>query len=243
MNAAVDVSQDLATFLATPQPGGPFAFDPFLSSPPPGTCSVAPGIGDFYQSGEISRAPAAALDAGTQLTVNGPGGQQTSPLASGEAALGSYLPLYSFPNQLFLAPGKYAVASKGGADVSAFSTNVTAPGVLNWTNRDQITTVPRGQSLILNWSGAANQVSIVGVSSDLPTNSGAIFVCTAPPGATSFTVPAEVLSALPAARTVPLASKSVIYLVSSNVTTFTATGLKTGVAAGSYIAGKTVIFQ
>jgi hypothetical protein len=202
-------------------------------------------MGDFLQTGSVPESPPSALDGGTQLSISGPGGQKSVTTSQNGAPLGSYLPLYSLPNQLYLSPGAYSVTTNGGANVPGFTTSVTVPPALTWTNRDQITTVDRSQPLSITWSGAVSSqpVEIVGVGSDLPTNSSALFFCVASPGATSFTVPAQVLSALPAARLNPLAFKDVIYLMTSSASIFNPSGLATAVTVGGYIAGKTVTFQ
>jgi uncharacterized protein (TIGR03437 family) len=245
VNAAVDVSTDFASYAAMKASGAPFAFLPFFSTPPPGTCTVYPGAGDFLDTGSVPESPPSALDGGTQLSISGPGGQQSVTTTQDGAGLGSYLPLYSLPNQLYLAPGTYTVKTNGGADVLGLTASVTVPGPLTWTNRDQLTTVDRSQPLTVNWSGAVTgqPLEIFGVGSDLPTNSSALFVCVAPSGASSFTVPPQVLSALPPGRLNPLASKDVIYLLSSSPSAFTASGLSLGAGSGVYMLGKTVTFE
>ena len=243
VNAPVDITNDVLTFSATNQPGGPFVFQPFVSTPPLGTCTVYPAIGDFFATANVSSVSPPALNGGTQFTLAGPGGQMAATLSGSATALGAYLPLYSFPNQLYLSPGKYTITSKGGADIPGFNASITVPGPLTWTSPPN--TVDRSQPLALSWTGAPSgtPIMILGVSSDLPTNSSAMFVCVTSAGANNFTVPAEVLSALPASRANPLSSKAVIYLMSSNPGTFTAGGLNTALTSGSYIAGKTVVFQ
>jgi hypothetical protein len=128
VNAPVDVTNDFVNYNATKQPGGAFAFAPWLSTPPRGTCTVYPGVGDFLANRQVSSPGQLALDVGTAVTVAGPGGQQNATLGAGSSAvLGSYLPLYSFPNQLYLAPGSYKVTAIGGADVGAMSAAIAVP--------------------------------------------------------------------------------------------------------------------
>jgi hypothetical protein len=108
--------------------------------------------------------------------------------------------------------------------------------------------VDRTKTLPLSWSGvpAGQAVAILGVSFDRPTNSSAMFYCSAPQNATSFTVPAEILSALPATRPNILQSKGVIYLMTMtplNGTPFTAPGLDAATAIAGHMIGKTVRFQ
>lgn len=245
VNAPVDVSNDFVTYSAQKLPASPYAFLPFYSAPPPGTCTVYPGVGDYLQTGSIPQSPPSPLDGGTQLSISGSGGQQSVTTTQNVAALGSYVPVYSFPNQLFLTPGAHTVKANGGANVGAFTASVTVPAAPTWTNRDQITTVDRSQPLTLNWSGAVTDepVTIVAVGSDLPTNSSALAFCVVPAGASSFTVPAQVLAALPPSRINPLASKDVIYLYSVDSSPLKASGLTVGAASGGYVLGKTVTFQ
>lgn len=245
VNAPVDVSNDFITYSALTLAGGPYAFLPFYSAPPPGTCAVYPGVGDYFQTGSVPQVQPSALDSGTQLSLQGPGGQQSVTISQNVAALGSYLPLYGYPNQLYLMPGAYTVATNGGANVGGAKASVTVPSAPAWTNEDDITAVTRSEGLTLTWSGAvANQpVTILAVASDLPTNSSALAYCVAPAGSVSFTVPAQVLAALPPARVNPLASKDVVYLFSANPSTLSASGLSAGAASGAYVLGKTVTFQ
>jgi hypothetical protein len=244
VNAPIDVTNDVVGFSATKQAGGPFAFSPFESAPPPGTCTVYPGVGDFFETAKVPQAQPTTLDAGNKLTISGTATQNVT-LSGDFASVGSYLPLYSLPNQLYLSPGNYTVNGGGGADVASFQAKITVPNPITWTNRDEITIVDRSQALTLSWSGASagQPLEILGADSDLPTNSSAMFLCTAPPAASSFTVPSEVLSAIPASRPNDLASKAVIYLMPWSATHFTATGFETALAAARYIAGKTVVFK
>jgi len=117
-----------------------------------------------------------------------------------------------------------------------------------WTNRDQLTVVNRAQPLTISWTGGeSNQlIAIMGYGEDLPTNASAAFACIAPPGATSFTVPAAILSNLPPTRRNPLQSKDVIYLgevPGSSVQKINAKGLDQGMTESYLINGKTVVFQ
>ena len=245
VNAPVDVSNDFVNYSALKLAGGPFAFLPFYSPPPPGTCTIYPGVGDYFQTGSIPQSPPKALDGGTQVSISGPGGQKSVTIAQNSAPLGSYVPLYQLPNQLYLGPGSYTVTTNGGADIAGITTQVTMPSPLSWTNRDRITSVNRSQPLTINWSGAATGQSfaILAVGSDLPTNSSAVSFCSVPSGATSFTIPSQVLAAFPASRLNPLAFKDVIYLLSVSSAAIDASGLSQGAASSVYVLGKTVTFQ
>ena len=177
--------------------------------------------------------------------VTGPNGPRAVSLIGTGGPIGSFLPLYQLPNTLFLSPGPYTVTGPGGADIGAINASLTMPPAFAWTNRDQTTNVKRSQPLALNWTGGASgqTISILGASSDLPTNSSAAFFCVAPVGATSFTIPAEVLSALPASQSAAQKSKAAIFLIGSSDTPFTASGLQTAFGSAVYVLGKTVSFQ
>lgn len=248
VTSQVDLVSDFVKYSTTKQTASPWAFAPWVTTPPAGTCTVYPGTGDFLATGAVPAANAitSGLDGGNQLTIAGPAGQQSVNISNGTSIpLGSSLNLYSFPNRLLLNPGSYTVSGGGGSAVGPFQAKLTIPAAFTWTNRDQNPIVNRSQPLTLTWSGAAagQSIAILGVDSDLPSNSSAMFFCMAPAGATSFTVPSEVLAAIPATEPDVLASKSVIYLMSSSSSPFTATGLTAGLASAVYVNGATVIFQ
>ena len=118
----------------------------------------------------------------------------------------------------------------------------------NWTNRDAILNVSRAKSLVLNWNGGAPEAStiIVGYSVDMPTNSGAIFACLAPPGSVTFSVPADVLANLPAARARAIQSRAILFVEQWNMTSqqaFVVAGLDVAELLSVLANGKTVSFQ
>jgi hypothetical protein len=80
----------------------------------------------------------------------------------------------------------------------------------------------------------------------MPSNSSTAFLCIAPSGATSFTVPTDMLSNLPATRTDPLQSKDVIYIITlagSSISNLGASGLDVGITGYYSILGKTVVYE
>src|SRR5262249_31146186 len=250
VTAPIDVASDFVTYGFYQEHGGPFAFAPFVSLPPAGTCTTFTGSRDLFANWALP-APITtirSLDAGTRFSLTGPKGTTTVTRNVDAAALGSFLPLYSLPNQLYLDPGTYTLAGSGGADVGAFRASATVPSPFTWTNRDQITTVDRTQALTVTWSGAAagQTLALLGGNADLPTNSTGLFYCVVPPGATSFSIPPAVLGVVPPTRGNVLQSKGVIYLTSmplANGQPFSAPGLDAGVIQAVYLSGKTVIFQ
>lgn len=249
----VDVTTDTYLANTTQEKGGPAVFDPFLSEPPAGSCSVITSAGDYFAGDPLAgpRTSVKTLDYGAPLQLTGPRGTITLPefyTGSGSGAFGSSVSLYYPTSRLYLDPGNYTVSGSGGPDIAKFQAAFTIPTAFNWTNRDQAAVVARSQPLTLTWSGApaGQTLAIFGANVDVPANSTAIFYCIVPPGATSFTIPAPVLSVLPATRLDPLQSKGAIYLSNipiGNGTPFAASGLDAAVARGVLWIGRNVIFQ
>ena len=229
-------------------------FNPYFSLPPAGTCTAFTPQGDMIDgdSFPLSGTTGKFLDAGSSLTVTGGGGTRTVKRATGNVR--NFQPLgYTYdgslvPSSLFLNPGSFSLTGGGGADVGAIAANFTFPTPLTWSNSGQTIRITRSQGFTVNWSGApgGQTVIIYGGGVDLPSNATGEFVCVAPAGSVSFTVPATALANVPATRSNLLQSKGVVYvgaLPLASPTAFTATGLDTGaIYAGAFI-GKTVIFQ
>lgn len=162
-----------------------------------------------FASGEFFTDPVTpvGLDAGPVINVTGPNGtRQITRSSTGNYATKFVTPMLGVQESAFLSAGTYTLDNgTGGKDVGPFKVSLTVPPVVTWTNESSIITVPRSQSLTLNWSGGATNgdVYIVGISpltTDAATNSysgAGEFVCMAPASAGSFTVPAAVLSVLP----------------------------------------------
>ncbi len=156
--------------------------------------------------------PPIPLDAGNPLRLNGPNANNVAVprLASNFYAATLYqsgIPGVpgSGSGTPVIAAGTYTLSGTGGADVGPFNATVTVPPPFTWTNRDGINDVNRGQGLAITWSGGAGVMVINGVSTTRvggtandPIFDGALFVCFADAGAGNFTVPASILSQLPA---------------------------------------------
>ena len=231
-------------------------FHPIFSLPPVGTCTAYTAPGDLFDSGSFPGPLTSGkfLDAGSKFVLSSPGGQRSMGRPADNSR--NFQPLgYSFtgslvPSSLMLSPNNYTLAGSGGADVGAISAKFTIPSPfgLTWTNRAQTETVSRGQALTLNWTGAPSgqPVIIFGGNVDVPTNATALFVCVAPAGSSSFSVPSQILANVPATRTNLLQSKGVIYvgaLPISSPASFTATGMEVGAVLPGAFFGKTAIFQ
>jgi uncharacterized protein (TIGR03437 family) len=249
------------------QPTGDLGFSPWASLPPVGTCSVYTGNLDLNKLlSQGTNLPQGAtsslgqqLDAGPALSITGPDGTTISmPYADSDhtpspyaALLGGVIPVDGVPAlPLFLNGGSYQITGPGGTDVGPFSASVTLPAPVQWTNRDQITTVDRTAGLTLTWSGGdANSglILVAGVGTDQTTNAGAGFFCFVPPAPGSFTIPASVLGNLPAdPANNPGETVGALLLGSvpgSGFPTFSAPGLDFGMIIYSALDLKTVHFQ
>ncbi|MBZ5609863.1 MAG: hypothetical protein LAP38_16505 [Acidobacteriia bacterium] len=150
------------------------------------------------------------LDGGASLNLSGPQGAQIlsrkdtggpgAPDFRYKADLGGDPPLDT-AGPAYLLPGSYTLSGSGGADVGGFSAKLSVPSVSNpWTNEDAVVNLPRNQDLTitLNPSGTDIALGILGNSVNTSIGQIGIINCAIPPGATSFTIPSYVLSALPA---------------------------------------------
>ncbi|MCU1334706.1 MAG: hypothetical protein JWO19_287 [Bryobacterales bacterium] len=234
---------------------GLFSYNPAFSLPPPGACTVYTVAGNVLDRDPVPGVTptGAYLKGGTSITVSGQAGgaKIVTPSRNPQSysQLGSKITGSALADTTMLSPGNYTVTTTAGADVGGFTTSVTVPSPLTWTNRDQISPIIRTQGLTVSWSGVTDGqvVFVTGGVTDVPTNSSGVFYCVAPAGATSFTVPPEILAAIPATRSLTLQSRSLVYLGmapgAGSAATFTAQGIATGIAMPVYMSGKTVIFK
>lgn len=249
----VDVTADYSLSFAYAPTAVPFPFNPAVTLPPPGTCTVYVEKGDMLNTSPLpgSLPPATSLDMGPPLVLTGPGGTRTlnatfTPVQA--TYLGGSISNNILPSSLFLNPGSYNIMGLGGVSVGPFNVSFNIPQPLVWTNETQTVTVNRTQPLTLTWTGgdSGQMIAIVGIGIDLPSNSSAAFTCIAPQGASSFTVPPDILSNLPGTRQNPLHSKDIIYLMTlagSSIQNLNATGLNQGSTGAFLITGKTVVYQ
>jgi uncharacterized protein (TIGR03437 family) len=166
------------------------------------------------------------LDAGI-LTVTGPSGTPLTLSAQSTVVGQSFAQLPS--GYIPTTGGTFTFKGTGGANVGSFTASVAFPNpVLNWTNQSAAATVTRSSGLTIAWTGGTSgtYVSIIGSSSSPSTSAYGGFTCLAPVSAGQFTVPAYILSAMPAG------SGSVTVDNNTNYQTFTASGLNYGAAYG-----------
>ena len=163
-----------------------------------GGCTV---IQETFSGANLNSPPGIPLDAGSQLTLNGPGVPNKAVPKSGGAYNVSLSQIGSSTS--LIQAGEYTVTGPGGADVGQFTASLTVPAPLTWTNQSSITSIDRSQPLGITWTGGGSgyQVAIEGYSGSTNTttklNTATIFVCLADSAAGSFTVPPAVLLQLP----------------------------------------------
>ena len=92
----------------------------------------------------------------------------------------------------YLDPGTYTITAQGGRDVGAFSTTLPMPQPLNWTNINDVSTIQRGQSQLVTWTGgpASGFAVITGTSVGPAKSTG--FTCVKRISAGSFLIPGYV---------------------------------------------------
>ena len=227
----------------------PFSFQDFFSS-------IAPGGNDPVNK--------LGLNAGPTLNLNGPRGAQQLPRQDdgtpgqpdyryrvrGDVIGGGLPPITpSLPD--YLEPGSYTVDNgSGSGQVGAFRATLTIPNNPPvWTNQEALNNISRSQDLTLTWSGGAagGLVAVLGSSADPKTGAGASFECVARGDAGSVTVPAWVLSALPASGIDPTVGVAVGLLSLGGTlpqpTRFQATGIDVGLFSWAAVQTKNVTFQ
>ncbi|HTW67555.1 MAG TPA: hypothetical protein VME17_23210 [Bryobacteraceae bacterium] len=251
-----DVTTDLAGGYLAAEQTGPYNFNPMFSFPPAGACTTYNIIGWFPDDVSLlaGMLPTSRfLNAGTS-TLSGPGGSVSLFTSADLGGLsfgylgGALSAVPAVANSGFLNPGKYTLTATGASDIGPFQATATVPSPIVWTNRDQLATIDRSEPLTLDWTGASpgSTVFIVGAGTDLPSNSTAMFLCVAPAGASTFTVPPVMLSNLPASRSNVLQSPAALYLGEWSFgapATFSASGLNFGLFTTAVIGGRAVVLQ
>jgi len=161
------------------------------------------------------------LDAGAQLTSNGPNGTQLA-LRQNTQGIGFTYNATGVPNT-YLAAGHYTLSGPGGADVGVFNGGLDTVADLVVTNPDSFKLINRSGGITVNWTGGEQSgvVVISGTSaSSININGVAItaFVCTQNVSAGQFTVPASILTQLPASQVTGAGTVSIITRGSFSVT-------------------------
>jgi len=168
-----------------------------------GSCYIIP---PSTSTSTVATTGGTVLDAGA-ITLNGPSGSNIANLSLKQDASNAYsATLTSIPGLPggaggTIVAGQYTLNGAGGRDIGKFSAQVTLGAPLTVTG-GLPATVNRSAGLTLNWNGgnASDIVEILGSSSTISgtTSTTTTFVCTTTAGQKSFTVPASILTQLPA---------------------------------------------
>jgi len=209
-------------------------------------------------SGYCASAPAdlddlsiAQLDAGAALSLTGP--LVAPPIPDYAPGFGRYGAFLANSGKFLFSDESYSMAGTGGANVKAFSVTETSslPSAKLVGLSGQ--TFPRTSDLQVQWNGGNTDLRnvptiVAGASFNDDETLGIEFLCTAPAGATSFTIPAWVLSTLPATGMTTSGSLTVpngyIWVGQYNTpTTFTAPGIDFGIMTDVFFQGNASTFQ
>jgi hypothetical protein len=195
------------------------------------------------------------LDAGPSLAVNGTTNSGTTVTETltrtGTQGVIQYTGKFD-STATTLGAGLYTVSGSGGNNVALFQAAVNVPTQINWLNESQISTVSRAEGVTVNWDPTTGDplgyVMVVGVSAAVANDGsavGASFSCSAPTTAGTFTVPSNVLLALPATVTVSnftVPGTLGVYSY-SEAQVFQAIGLDLGLASDTVAVTTSVTYQ
>jgi uncharacterized protein (TIGR03437 family) len=236
--------------------GGVWAFNPYVSFPPVGTCT-AYGIGGVFPA--LSDLPGIGatvkdLNGGASVSLTGPSGSVslaqtgTSP-ALYAGLLATSQNLTGIPLSFFVNGASNTLAGTGGADVGAFTANIAANAAPAWANSANVATVTRSAGFTATWTNApasANVISIIGFNVDPANNVSGGFQCLANPAAGAFTVPAVALANVPATPSGLSVVRGWITIGAAQLASpasFTASGLDKGIAVFGSSSQQTVVYQ
>jgi uncharacterized protein (TIGR03437 family) len=183
------------------RPNSPYNFDPYMSYPPAGACLVHQTSGDAFlnktlrgalpASASLNQQPKQTYNNGTQaLTVSPHGSYFSSTVAASVNSTAVALnPLGA--NATF-------TIDPGGANQMSIPLNLEPPPA--WARPNAIIVAPRSAPLALSFTpgDSAAPTGIVLYSYSAFYNSTVEVQCLAPPGASTFTIPADTLANLPA---------------------------------------------
>jgi hypothetical protein len=158
----------------------------------PGSCTVTSGLGVFPRSQARSK----SLDAGPVLTFQGPQGTRTMQTVSKglyQVITGSGFTSASVP------PGAYSITGTHGADIGPFTASLNIAASVIWTNKSAVTTLNRSQPVTVTWSGGPSPGYVLIGGTVHASGMNTAFLCVEDSQKESFTIPAQVLSALPPA--------------------------------------------
>lgn len=187
----------------------------------------------IVDQGNTAGAPT-VISAGPNLTLSGPGGQQSAFTYSAGKTPAAYTA--SLPNSFIpTSGGTFTFSGSGGsgAQIGSFNTSVTIPPAITWTNMAAASSILIPQGFTLTWTGGTSN-GLVSISGDSSGAAGVDvkFECLAPAAAGTFTIPPEVLLSLP--NTTTTAKLGIASF--ENPVTFPASGLDLGFAYGGFVS-------
>jgi uncharacterized protein (TIGR03437 family) len=198
-------------FIATTEQSAPMP----IQLPPAGTCAASTSS---YQTNtslsnsilSIIRVEGRGLDAGKTLLLSR--ANQTRSISQSWEGPGIYrkhLGSHGYdPHRrdppLFLEPGDFTLLGTGGNEVGRFTTPFSVPASFEWIDREQIRVVDRTRGVTVHWKSAAPDQTMVILARNIDQITTAIgmCVCTASAAAGQMTIPAPLLSNVPATQDV-----------------------------------------
>jgi len=254
--AAQSFTVDEAGLSLRQETGGAWAFNPYVSLPPLGTCTAYGIAGDYPSLNDVPGiAPSIKdLDGGTLISLAAPPGTVSMPQSATSpvfysALLATSLNVPGVPTSFLTSGTASTLSGAGGADVGPFQASITAGPSFTWTNEAAVTSVTRANGFTVTWSNpppGAAAVSIIGYNVDQANNASGGFQCLATPSAGSFTVPAVALGNVPATPSGAVANQgwiSVGAALSGSSVSFSASGLDRGMAVFASSSRQAVVYQ
>ncbi|HWZ30787.1 MAG TPA: hypothetical protein VNX18_05620 [Bryobacteraceae bacterium] len=163
------------------------------SGPKFGPCTVL----DITYAGDFPVAPDALLDAGTKLTLTGPGATAGTIVPAIPGVVG---PVYSttLPAGTLVNGGTYRLTGTGGTQVGPFTATATLPNSFNLTNLS--TVVDRSKPFTLNWTGSGFDTVVVQLNGTILGSSThqVVVTCAVPGSSGTLSIPAAALAYMPA---------------------------------------------
>jgi uncharacterized protein (TIGR03437 family) len=198
-------------------------FDAASALPPLGTCTTYLTDATFSPGQLLQSIPGTVHGADSSKELTTAGAQRSiTPSSLWNSLVGGLLGKsteYVGSQPLFWNSGTFAFNIGASAAMGPLSAQFASFTPLTWPAND-VTAINRANGLTLHWSGgnSTNEIAfIAGQGEDTASNSRALFICTAPIAAGTFTVPPEILAALPKTPANSLRSPSWIYLANMRV--------------------------
>jgi uncharacterized protein (TIGR03437 family) len=231
------------------RPDSPFNFDPYMSLPPAGSCLMHQTSGDAYltkslrgalpSSDSLSPQPKQAYNNGSQvLTVSPRGPYFASAMAAAVNSKGIAMNALGANASFTINPG--------GPNESVLPLAMEPPP--SWARPSGIISIPRSSPLTLTFTpgDASAPTAIVLYAYTAVYNATVEVQCVAPPGAASFTIPADVLSNFAPTYGLVDGSYANLFIGTLGLNTaasFTNSLAANGIVMSSNWLAQTVVFQ